>query len=148
MIPRYPQLLPVRVTSGVEVMVTDGEDMETRSSQIITIGSAIQTNNPPEITSLEISPILPTTVDNLQLIYTSQDLDNDQIIDVEIEWLKDGIMTDKTSLTLPSTKTQKGQTWTVKLRVSDGKDWSAWHETSVIITNSPPRSRLNNSLTK
>ncbi len=122
----------------VEVMVTDGEDMETRSSQIITIGSAIQPNNPPEITTLEITPILPTTDDNLQLIYLSQDLDNDQIIDVEIEWLKDGVMTDVTSLNLPSIETHKGQTWTVKLRLSDGKDWSAWHETSVIITNSPP----------
>ena len=122
----------------VEVSVNDGDDMETRSSQIITIGGGIQPNNPPEITSAVISPNQPATVDDLQLIYTTQDLDNDQIIDTEIEWRVNNILTADTSTTVFSTATQKGEAWQVRIRVSDGMDWSDWSVREVLIGNTAP----------
>ncbi len=122
----------------VEVSVNDGDDMETRSSQIITIGGVVQPNNPPEVTSAIISPNQPTTVDDIQLIYTTQDLDNDQITDTEIEWRVDNVLTDQTTATVLSSTTQKGQVWQAKIRVSDGIDWSAWADAEVLIDNTPP----------
>ena len=121
-----------------EVTVSDGEDFVSSSSQIITIGEVFQPNNPPEISSLVILPNQPTTVDNLDLLYTAQDLDGDSIIDIEIEWRVDDVLTTETSTTVESTQTSKGQIWEVQVRVSDGKDWSNWSELSSIIVNSPP----------
>ncbi len=122
----------------VEVTVSDGEDFVSSSSQIITIGEVFQPNNPPEISSLVILPNQPTTVDNLDLLYTAQDLDGDSIIDIEIEWRVDDVLTTETSTTVESTQTSKGQIWEAQVRVSDGKDWSNWSELSSIIVNSPP----------
>ncbi len=122
----------------VEVSVNDGDDLESRSSQIITIGGVVQPNNPPEVTSVIISPNQPTTTDDIQLIYTTQDLDNDQITDTEIEWRVDNVLTVQTTTTVLSTTTQKGQVWQAKIRVSDGIDWSAWADTEVLIGNTPP----------
>ena len=117
----------------VEVSVNDGDDMEVRSSQIITIGGVVQPNNPPEVTSAIISPNQPTTTDDIQLIYTTQDLDNDQITDTEIEWRVDNVLTAQTTATVLSSTTQKGQVWQAKIRVSDGIDWSAWADAEVLI---------------
>ena len=122
----------------VEVTASDGEDFVSSSSQIITIGEVFQPNNPPEISSLVILPNQPTTVDNLDLLYTAQDLDGDSIIDIEIEWRVDDVLTTETSTTVESTQTSKGQIWEAQVRVSDGKDWSDWSELSSIIVNSPP----------
>ena len=122
----------------VEVTASDGEDFVSSSSQIITIGEIFQPNNPPEISSLAILPNQPTTVDNLDLLYTAQDLDGDSIIDIEIEWRVDDVLTTETSTTVESTQTTKGQIWEAQVRVSDGKDWSNWSELSSIIVNSPP----------
>ena len=122
----------------VEVSVNDGDDMEVRSSQIITIGGVVQPNNPPEVTSAIISPNQPTTTDDIQLIYTTQDLDNDQITDTEIEWRVDNLLTAQTTATVLSSTTQKGQVWQAKIRVSDGIDWSAWADAEVLIDNTPP----------
>ena len=122
----------------VEVSVNDGDDMEVRSSQIITIGGVVQPNNPPEVTSAIISPNQPTTTDDIQLIYTTQDLDNDQITDTEIEWRVDNVLTAQTTTVVPASITQKGQVWLAKIRVSDGIDWSAWADAEILIGNTAP----------
>jgi len=122
----------------VEVSVSDGEDFESRSSQIITIGQVVQPNNPPEVNSLVISPSLPTTLNDLFLTYTTQDLDGDQIIATEIEWRVDNTLTVESSTIIQSQATQRDQTWSAKIRVSDGIDWSDWSSVDVTIMNSAP----------
>ena len=122
----------------VEVTVSDGDDAVSRSSQIITIGDVVEPNNPPEVISPSINPSQPTTIDELQLIYSTQDLDNDQITDTEIEWRVDNVLFAQNTVTVPSSATQKGQTWQAKIRVSDGMDWSTWSIIEVSIDNSPP----------
>jgi hypothetical protein len=122
----------------VEVSVSDGEDFETRSSQIITIGQTIQPNNPPEVTSPTISPSLPTTLNDLFLTYNTQDLDGDQIIATQIEWRMDNTLTVESSTIVQSSATQRGQIWSASIRVSDGINWSVWSSVDVTIMNSAP----------
>ena len=122
----------------VEVTVSDGEDFESKSSQIITIGQVIQPNNPPEVNTLVISPSLPTTLNDLFLTYNTQDLDGDQIIATEIEWRIDNTLTTESSTIVQSSATQRDQVWSAKVRVSDGIDWSAWSSVDVTIMNSAP----------
>ena len=122
----------------VEVTVSDGDDMESRSSQILTIGEVVQPNNPPEITSAAITPNQPTTINDIQLIYTTQDFDNDPIIDTEIQWRVNNVLTADISSTILSTATQKGEIWQAKVRVSDGMNWSDWSVREVLIGNTAP----------
>ena len=122
----------------VEVTVSDGDDTVSRSSQIITVGGITQVNNPPEISSMSISPSQPVTTEDLQLIYSAQDQENDAILDTEIEWRVDGLLTGFDTLMLDAVETAKGQVWEVSIRISDGKDWSPWYQQSVIIGNTPP----------
>ncbi len=122
----------------VAVTASDGEDFESRSSQIITIGQAIQPNNPPEVNSLVISPSLPTTLNDLILTYTTQDLDGDQIIATEIEWRVDDTLTGQSSTIIQSSLTEKDQIWSAKIRVNDGIDWSAWSAVDVTVMNLAP----------
>ena len=122
----------------VEVSVSDGEDVESRSSQVLTIGGVVEPNNPPEITSALITPNQPVTVDDLHLIFSAQDSDNDPIIDTEIEWRVNSMLTVDTSSTILSTTTQKGEIWQAKVRVSDGMNWSDWLVQEVVIANSAP----------
>ena len=122
----------------VEVTVSDGDDVKSLSSQVITVGGIIQVNTAPEVTSIGISPDAPTTVDELQVSYVAQDLDNDPIIDTEVEWFVDDVLTDLTGFVIASSETEKGQNWEAKIRVYDGKDWSAWASSSASIINTPP----------
>ena len=122
----------------VEVTASDGEDIESRSSQIITIGQVVQPNNPPEVTFPVISPSQPTTMNDLFLTYNTQDLDGDQIIATEIEWRVDDTLTEQSSTIIQSSSTEKNQIWSAKIRVSDGIDWSAWSSVDITIMNSAP----------
>ena len=65
-------------------------------------------------------------------------MDNDPIIDTEIEWRVNNILTLETSTTVLSTATQKGEIWQVRIRVTDGIDWSDWLVQEVLIVNTPP----------
>ena len=72
------------------------------------------------------------------MIYTTQDLDNDAIVDSEIEWRVNDMLTPETSTMVLSTATQKGEIWQAKIRVSDGIDWSDWLVREVLIANTAP----------
>ena len=122
----------------VDVIAYDGEDTESRSSQIITIGQVVQPNNPPEVTFPVISPSQPTTLNDLFLTYNTQDLDGDQIIATEIEWRLDNTLTMQSSTIIQSSITERDQIWSAKIRVSDGIDWSTWSFVEVTIINSAP----------
>ena len=122
----------------VDVIAYDGEDTESRSSQIITIGQVVQPNNPPDVTFPVISPSQPTTLNDLFLTYNTQDLDGDQIIATEIEWSLDNTLTMQSSTIIQSSITERDQIWSAKIRVSDGIDWSTWSFVEVTIINSAP----------
>ena len=122
----------------VDVIAYDGEDTESVSSQIITIGQVVQPNNPPEVTFPVISPSQPTTLNDLFLTYNTQDLDGDQIIATEIEWSLDNTLTMQSSTIIQSSITERDQIWSAKIRVSDGIDWSTWSFVEVTIINSAP----------
>ena len=122
----------------VDVIAYDGEDTESMSSQIITIGQVVQPNNPPEVTFPVISPSQPTTLNDLFLTYNTQDLDGDQIIATEIEWSLDNTLTMQSSTIIQSSITERDQIWSAKIRVSDGIDWSTWSFVEVTIINSAP----------
>ena len=117
-----------------KIRVNDGEvDSDWFTTQDVTIGSD---NTPPTMVSVSISGGPFTTIDDLQATAQATDVDNDALT-YEWDWpATNGAIS---SSTLPSFYTEKGESWTVRCRVTDGVVYSDWMESSaVIIQNTAP----------
>ena len=117
-----------------KIRVNDGEvDSDWFTTQDITIGSD---NTPPTMVSVSISGGPFTTIDDLQATAQATDVDNDALT-YEWDWpATNGAIS---SSTLPSFYTEKGESWTVRCRVTDGVVYSDWMESSaVVIQNTAP----------
>jgi len=114
-----------------KVRVNDGEvDSAWLTTQTITIGSD---NTPPTMTSVSLSGPY-TTIDDLVATAMANDDDSDQLT-YEWEWAGTPFTTD----TLPASQTSKGESWSVRCRVTDGSVYSAWMESNnVVIQNTAP----------
>lgn len=114
-----------------KIKVNDGEvDSAWFTTQTITIGSD---NTPPTMTDVTLSGTY-TTIDDLVASATANDVDGD-ILTYEWEWAG----TPFTSDTLPASQTSKGESWSVRCRVTDGSVYSAWMESNaVVIQNTAP----------
>ena len=114
-----------------KVRVNDGEvDSAWFTTQTITIGSD---NTPPTMTDVSLGGPY-TTIDDLVASATANDADGD-ILTYEWEWTGTPFTTD----TLPSSQTNKGESWSVRCRVTDGSVHSAWMESNtVVIQNTAP----------
>ena len=114
-----------------KIRVNDGEvDSAWLTTQTITIGSD---NTPPTMTEVSLSGPY-TTIDDLVASATANDADGD-ILTYEWEW----IGTPFTSDTLPASQTNKGESWSVRCRVTDGSVYSEWMESNtVVIQNTAP----------
>lgn len=117
-----------------KIKVNDGEvDSDWFTTQDVTIGSD---NTPPVLQSVSISGGPFTTIDDIQATAQATDADNDALT---YEWDWPGTMGAVTSSTLPSFYTEKGESWKVRVRVTDGEVYSDWMESnSVVIQNTAP----------
>ena len=117
-----------------KIRVNDGEvDSDWFTTQDVTIGSD---NTPPTMVSVSISGGPFTTIDDLQATGQATDADNDALT---YEWDWPATNGAVSSSTLPSFYTEKGESWTVRCRVTDGVVYSDWMESSaVIIQNTVP----------
>ena len=117
-----------------KIRVNDGEaNSDWFTTENISIGSD---NTAPTMVSVSITGGPFTTLDDLQATAQATDDDNDALT---YEWDWPGSMGVVSSSTLPSFYTSKGESWKVKVRVTDGKEYSEWMESSaVVIQNTPP----------
>ena len=117
-----------------KIRVNDGEaDSDWFTTQDVTIGSD---NTPPTMVSVSISGGPFTTIDDLQATAQATDVDNDALA-YEWDWI--GSVAAASSSTLPSFYTEKGESWKVRVRVTDGEEFSEWMESNaVIIQNTAP----------
>ena len=115
-----------------KLRVNDGEiDSAWFTTQQVTIGSD---NSAPTMTSVSLGVGDYTTVDELTASALGEDIDGD-VLTYQWEWPGSLI----TTSTLPSSETSKGESWTVRCRVTDGEIYSDWMESSVkIIQNTAP----------
>ena len=105
----------------VEVTVSDGDEIVSKTSQVISIGGVVIPNIAPEVTSIAITPASPSTIDDLVLTYEAIDNDNDPIIDYEIEWHVDNNPTTEMGLMVNSIATQKIKFGRLLLEFQTGK---------------------------
>ena len=140
------ETLPAYVTRDgdswvVEARANDSEDTsQWLSSSSVSIGGGI-TNTAPTVTSIILTPVPSTTTDDISLAYTYNDADADTEVDVEVMWNLNNapFQYAENSLTLPSSFTEKGQTWFANIRAYDGTEWSSWSSSnSIQIQNTAP----------
>ena len=112
----------------VEVRANDSEDVSAwASSQAVSIGGG-EVNTPPSASNVQLSPLTVTTLDDFSVSYAYIDADDDAEANMEIQWFVNNAAYSfaQNSHTIPSSFTEKGQTWFAKVRVNDGTEWSTW----------------------
>ena len=122
----------------VSVIPSDGMDFGLASNASVSIGFA---NTAPSITSLTLDPASPISTDNLHLDFIYDDAEGDPLVATEIEWSVNGVHVPEhdDSMTIDALHTSKGDTWTVRVQVTDGLDMSPWTVSSPRnIMNAPP----------
>ncbi len=122
------------------VSPSDGTDIGIMvTSQTVTI---LSSNNAPTISFASLSPIGPSTDEDLMANWVFNDVDGDSEVDFEIEWFLFGVSDPYFAydeMRLPSSATTKGEVWSFRARVFDGLDWSEWELSgSEVIVNSLP----------
>lgn len=125
---------------SMEARASDGEATSSwRPSQTVQIGGSL-TNTAPSVPSVTITPANALTGDDLTLSYTYADADNDVEASHEVEWYRNGLLDEVyKGPGIPSSSTEKGQTWNAKVRVNDGAAWSTWTASNqVTIGNTAP----------
>ena len=78
-------------------------------------------NRAPEMFDVAISPAVPLEGDSINVSYTFFDPDGDDEVGTTRAWYKNGVVTEYTGLTLPSTATACGEEWYITLTPSDGE---------------------------
>jgi len=125
---------------SMEVRASDGEATTAwQTSQTVQIGGEIE-NTAPVASMPAINPATPLTAEDLSFTYAFSDADGDAETRYEIEWYLNGVLDAVFKGTgVPSSSTSKGQSWTAKVRVSDGATWSPWATSdTVVIGNTAP----------
>ena len=120
----------------VEVRVNDGSEWSlwTASSSLEILNTA------PSLDSATISMNEAATDENVTVMATMSDADDDQT-SMTITWYLDGViqLEYNNQATLPSSATNKGESWTAVVQANDGETTSSQSETlSVLIINSDP----------
>jgi hypothetical protein len=120
----------------VEVRVNDGTEWSlwTESSSLEILNTA------PILESATISITQAATNENVTVMATMSDVDGDQTTK-SITWYLDGViqLEYNDQATLPSSITNKGESWTAVVQADDGESKSSQSETlSVMILNSDP----------
>ncbi len=111
-------------------------------SPIVIISSS---NAAPTCTSVGVTPASPNTTVDLTVSWACSDSDGDAIIEQEFAWYRGGnqvVGLDGEQL-VPSASTNKGESWYVRTRVSDGMVWSDWIQSSAVTVQNIAPSATN-----
>lgn len=116
-----------------------GTSGDTYGTTSVTANEAVS-NTPPTVSNLAISPLAPTTAEDLTAAYTFSDDDGDPESGTTVAWFRNGAAQGAhTGLTLPASATTKGESWHVEVTPSDGEDAGSTVTSSpVVIVNSAP----------
>ncbi|MHA2028676.1 MAG: LamG-like jellyroll fold domain-containing protein, partial [Candidatus Kariarchaeaceae archaeon] len=124
------------------IRVYDGshysDNLTSIEGMVIGFGSS---NTEPEASNLAITPLNPTTTDNLIASYTFYDDNGNQEFGSEIRWYKNGFLqsTLNDSLIVSSTFTSKGENWYFTVKPKDGLDFGLVNISSnITIRNTAP----------
>ena len=102
-------------------------------------GSSVP-NDPPSTPRIELGPLGATSNDDLVVTITEESVDPDgDAVSYEYAWLLEGTAVEGlTDSTLPASETKKGETWTVEVYPTDGKERGNPARSTVTLNGSAP----------
>ncbi len=130
-------LVQVQLSAGMHTLTlqtTDNDGFTQETSRIVEV------NTPPSAPTVSISPMTPTSTDDLVVsIAQPTDVDGD-VVSHTIEWLKGANFstTANTGTTLLASATAVGEYWTVRVTPNDGHTDGNSAQSTVLIQNTPP----------
>lgn len=97
-------------------------------------------NSPPTAATVALSPMAPTTNDDLTVVILADGADPEGApVSYRYVWFQDGVVRgDLTESVLPASETAKGQIWLVSVVASDGTVDGGVATAEVQIANAPP----------
>ena len=111
---------------SITATATDSNGLTSSQSFTLTV------NTPPEVPTLSLLPVAPTTVDNLLVTAASSDVEGDTI-GYSYTWMLNGSPTNQSTASVSSADTSKGDLWAVQVTPNDGYHDGQTAEVSVII---------------
>jgi hypothetical protein len=99
-------------------------------------------NTAPSVSDLQITPMDSKTTNDLSVVYTFNDADNDAESGTKIIWYKNGVLQGvlNDSTTVSSSYTAKREEWHVKVQPCDDSDLGGWisSPSNITIGNTAP----------
>lgn len=114
---------------------------DTDFSELATSSTVIIGNGRPGLANVEILPSEPFTDDDLKVVYTYEDTEDDQESGTEIRWYKNDVhQSEHDDLdTIPSDATAKDEEWYCTVTPSDGQDFGELYTAPIVtVVNTPP----------
>jgi hypothetical protein len=115
----------------VKVRSSDGTGESAASTAVTSIVNSVPT------VSVSLSPMNPTSSDDLSAVVMNADADNDDV-SLTFSWRVDAGVSTRTGAMIPSSDTSLDQVWTVTVIASDGESQSAPVMAMVKIGNAVP----------
>ena len=101
----------------------------------------IAVNRPPQVFDVAIEPAVPNETDDITVNYNYFDPDGDAEQNTEINWFKNGILTEYVGSVLPAAATSCTEEWHAEVRPGDGElqgDWIASNIVTICGANTAP----------
>ena len=101
----------------------------------------IAVNRPPQVFDVALSPAVPNETDDITVSYTFSDPDGDAEQNTEINWFKNGVITNYVGSVLPAAATSCSEEWHAEVRPGDGElqgDWIASNVVTICGANTAP----------
>lgn len=133
--------LMTRAGDAWQFVVTPNDGLNAGAQTFSPIVIISSSNIAPLCTSVSVAPTSPSTTVDLTAAWACSDTDGDAIVAQEFEWYEGGnrVASLDGEQSVASAMTNKGESWYVRTRVSDGMDWSDWLQSSAVtVQNSAP----------
>lgn len=123
------------LSAGIHSIIITAEDSSGLST---TTSLSLTINTPPSAPSVSINPTTPYTGNDLEAIVISGGDPDGDPVSHQFAWYNNGSITSYTSAILPSSATNYGEIWTVRVTPNDGYTDGTYTEESIEIANTAP----------
>ena len=127
--------LSTTTQGSVDITVTSVEGNATGSATVVF------DNVIPEVSNVRVEPNQPRSDEDLQLLYSYFDINNDPEGPAQIQWTKNSAIQPAYSNmpTVPSGATSRGEIWRAQMRPFDGTDYGSFvFSNEVVVLNTAP----------
>jgi len=132
-----------QISFGLNTTIPGTVDITVNSVEGTSNGAVTVTfdNVAPEASNVRIQPTQPRSTEDLNLLYTYFDINNDPEGQAQIQWTKNSAIqpAHANSTTVPGNALARGEVWRAQMRPFDGTEYGNFvFSNDVVVLNTPP----------